>query len=306
MSGLKWTRKSTGKIARELRKGGIHVSGKTVGRLLGLMNYSLQVNQKRLESGNPHPPPKEKRNRQFKHIARERESFVQRNQPIISIDTKKKELIGNFRNGGRSWEREPIGVLDHDFRSDASAIAVPYGIYDCQNNRGLVCVGTSAETPALAVDAIEYWWVHKRPVSFPQATELLILADCGGANGCRGRVFKWRLHQQLCQAHDVTVTLCHYPPGASKWNPIEHRLFSEISKNWQACPLLTIPTMLNYIRTTATASGLRVDAHLMRRRYEKGERVSDKNFDHLPLLRHPALPDWNYKLSPRNGEVILS
>lgn len=306
MGGLKWTRKSTRKIAQQLQKQGIQVSAKSVGRLLRKMNYSLRVNQKKLESGIRHPPSRQKRDSQFQHIAQMRESFLQAGQPIISVDTKKKELIGNFRNGGRAWEKQPIAVLDHDFRSDASAIAVPYGIYDCQNNRGLICVGTSAETPSLAVDAIEYWWVHERPLSFPKATELLILADCGGANGCRARVFKWRLHQQLCRPHEVTVSLCHYPPGASKWNPIEHRLFSEISKNWQGKPLLTVGTMLNYIRTTATNTGLQVGAHLMRRKYQKGERVSEKEFDRLPLSRNEASPDWNYTLAPINGEVIFS
>lgn len=306
MGGLKWTRKSTGNIAQELHRYGIHVSAKTVGRLLRQLNYSLRVNDKKIESGIRHPPSRQKRNRQFLHIAQTRASFQRASQPIISIDTKKKELIGNFRNGGRSWQKQPIAVRDHDFRSDASAIAVPYGIYDCQNNRGLVCVGTAAETPALAVDAIEYWWLHERPLHFPTAKQLLILADCGGANGCRVRVFKWRLHRQLCQAHHVIVTLCHYPPGASKWNPIEHRLFSEISKNWQGKPLVTVGAMLNYIRTTSTKSGLEVDAHLLRRKYIKGERVPDKLFRQLPLLRDSALPDWNYTLAPEYGEVIFS
>lgn len=306
MGGLKWTRKSTVKIAEELLKQGIQVSAKTVARLLRQMDYSLRVNQKRLESGNRHPPSRQQRDRQFQHITELRESFTETGQPIISIDTKKKELIGNFKNAGCSWEQKPIAVLDHDFRSDASAIAVPYGIYDCQNNHGLVCVGTSADTPAFAVDAIEYWWVHERPLYFPKATQLLILADCGGSNGNRARVFKWRLHQQLCQSHAVTVTLCHYPPGASKWNPIEHRLFSELSKNWQGQPLRTVGTMLNYIRTTHTISGLNVSAHLMRRKYATGERVPDKQFKRLSLQRYGPLPDWNYTLSPLNGELIFS
>ena len=150
------------------------------------------------------------------------------------------------------------------------------------------------------------WWIQERPRRFPNATELLILADCGGSNGNRARVFKWRLHQQLCQGHKVRVTLCHYPPGASKWNPIEHRLFSEISKNWQGQPLCTVATMLNYIRTTRTHSGLEVSAHFMRKKYEKGERVSDKQFAQLPLSRDAALPNWNYKLAPSTGEVIFS
>jgi hypothetical protein len=306
MGGLKWTRKSTGSIAEELHNYGICVSAKTVGRLLHQMNYSLRVNDKKVESGIGHPPSRHKRNRQFQHIAQMRESFQHAGQPVISIDTKKKELIGNFRNAGRSWQKEPLAVFDHDFRSDASAIAVPYGIYDCKNNRGLVCVGTAAETPALAVDAIEYWWVHDRPLHFPKATELLVLADCGGANASRARVFKWRLHRQLCEAHQVSITLCHYPPGASKWNPIEHRLFSEISKNWQGKPLVTLGTMLNYIRTTATKSGLEVNAHLLRKQYQKGERVTDKEFNQLPLSRNSVLPDWNYTLAPKNGETIFS
>jgi hypothetical protein len=306
MGGLKWTRKSTTKISLELRKEGIQVSPKTVGRLLRQMNYSLRVNQKKLESGSRNPPSRQQRDRQFQHISQVRDFFVESGQPIISIDTKKKELIGNFKNPGSSWQQEPLAVLDHDFRSDASAIAVPYGIYECQSNQGLVCVGTSADTPAFAVDAIEYWWIHERPLCFPNATELLILADCGGSNGNRARVFKWRLHQQLCQGHQVTVSLCHYPPGASKWNPIEHRLFSEISKNWQGQPIRTVATMLNYIRTTHTNSGLNVSAHFMRRKYEKGERVSNKQFARLPLCRDDHLPDWNYKLTPSNGEVIFS
>lgn len=306
MGGLKWSRKSTAKVAQELRREGIAVSRKTVARLLRTMNYSLRVNQKRLESGNRNPPSRHQRNSQFQHIRRMRDTFVATGQPIISIDTKKKELIGNFKNPGCSWERKPIEVFDHDFRSDANAIAVPYGIYDCQNNRGLVCVGTSADTPAFAVDAIEYWWVHQRPASFPQATALLILADCGGSNGNRARVFKWRLHQQLCQTHNITVTLCHYPPGASKWNPIEHRLFSQISMNWQGQPLRSIGTMLNFIRTTHTRSGLSVSAHFVRRKYEKGERVSDKQFTRLPLRHDQNLPQWNYSMSPSDGEVISS
>jgi Rhodopirellula transposase DDE domain len=306
MGGLKWTRKSTTKIARELQAEGIEVSPKTVGRLLRQMNYSLRVNQKKLESGNRNPPSRQQRDSQFQYISHMRDSFIEARQPIISIDTKKKELIGNFRNAGSSWVQEPVAVMDHDFRSDASAIAVPYGIYDCQNNRGLVCVGTSADTPAFAVDAIQYWWVHQRPLHFPNATELLILADCGGSNGHRARVFKWRLHQQLCLSQEITVTLCHYPPGASKWNPIEHRLFSEISKNWQGQPLRTVATMLNYIRTTQTASGLSVSAHFMRRKYKKGERVSDKQFNRLPLRRDQAAPNWNYTLEPALGKVIFS
>lgn len=306
MGGLKWTRKSTVQIALQLRKEGIEVCAGTVRRLLRKMSYSLRVNCKKLESGNRNPPSPKKRDQQFRHIAQIRQSFTQAGQPVISIDTKKKELIGNFKKEGRTWRKDTIDVFDHDFRTDASALAVPFGILDDRNNRGLICVGTSAETPALAVDAIEYWWVNERPLHFPDATRLLILADCGGANGHRLRVFKWRLQQQLCQKHQVTLTLCHYPPGASKWNPIEHRLFAEITKNWHGQPLLTLGTMFNYIRTTRTKSGLHVNAHWMRKKYEKGERVSDRELDQVPIQRDKTLPEWNYVIAPRNGEVILA
>jgi len=298
ITGLKWSRRTTVKVAKALRKVGIEVGSKTVGRLLKKLGFSLRVNHKRIESGNRNPPKPKERDRQFNYIGAMRESFARRGEPIISVDTKKKELIGNFKNGGRSWEKEAIPVYDHDFPSDAAGRVVPYGIYDTQANRGLVCVGSSAETPAFAVDSIVRWWKEEGQNRYPRATKLLILADCGGANSARSRVWKYRIQKQLCDAYRLTVSVCHYPPGASKWNPIEHRLFSEISKNWAGKPLVSFHTALRYIRTTNTSSGLRVLARLINKKYEKGERVSQAEMNFLRLSRPKSSPMWNYTLSP--------
>ncbi len=296
--GLKWTRKTTRKIAAQLRRLNIRVSANTVGRLLKDMGFSLRVNHKRLESGSKNPPPRRVRNRQFKYINQKRDEFASRRSPIISIDAKNKELIGNFKNPGVSWEEKPCLVKDHDFRSDADGMAIPYGIYDTQANLGFVAVGTSHETPAFAVDAIVLWWKSCGTKMYPKAKELLILADCGGSNGSRLRAWKYHLQHQLCDPYKLTVTVCHYPPGASKWNPIEHRLFSEISKNWAGKPLESYETAVKYIRTTETSYGLRVSARLIRRKYHKGERISDKEMKQLVLNRHNVLPGWNYTIAP--------
>ena len=304
MTGLKWTRRTTEKISKLLKTLGIEVSPNTVARLLRKLGYSLRVNAKKIESGSKNPPTPEERNQQFEYISQMREAFARNGNPIISIDTKKKELIGNFKNNGHSWEEEPVPVNDHDFPSDASGIAVPYGIYDTQANRGFVMVGVGAQTPAFVVDSIEYWWVNRGRQTYPDATEILILGDCGGGNSARSRVFKYRLQTQLCDRHGLTVTVSHYPPGASKWNPIEHRLFSEISKNWAGKPLDSYQTVLNYIRTTKTATGLDTEASLSRKRYKKGEKVPENEMKKLALLRHEILPNWNYTVHPRKREVI--
>lgn len=296
--GLKWTRKTTRKIARQLRRLNIRISANTVGRLLKDMGFSLRVNHKRLESGSKNPPSRRVRNRQFKYINQKRNEFASRRSPITSIDAKKKELIGNFKNPGVSWGKEAYLVKDHDFRSDADGMLIPYGIYDTQANLGFVAVGTSHETPAFAVDAIVLWWKSCGTKMYPKAKEVLILADCGGGNGARSRAWKYHLQHQLCDPYKLTVTVCHYPPGASKWNPIEHRLFSEISKNWAGKPLESYETAMKYIRTTKTSTGLRVSARLMRRKYHKGERISDKEMKQLVLNEHNILPGWNYTIAP--------
>jgi Rhodopirellula transposase DDE domain len=299
MSDLKWTRKTTGKIARQLARLNIRVSPKTVGRLLRDMGFSLRVNHKRLESGNAHPPPRKVRNRQFRYLNRMRRDFARRHCPILSVDTKKKEMVGRFKNNGVCWEKQAQPVNDHDFRSDALGMAVPYGLLDILANRGFVVVGMSADTPAFAVDALICWWKQRGSKDYPKAKELLILADCGGANSARSRVWKYLLATRLCEPHQLSVTVCHYPPGASKWNPIEHRLFSHLTKHWAGKPLETYETVLNYIRRTQTAAGLRVQARLTRKRYEKGQTVSDLQLSQINLRRHPTLPDWNYTISPR-------
>jgi hypothetical protein len=296
--GLKWTRRTTRKIARELRRLNIRISAKTVGRLLKAMGFSLRVNHKTLESGNKNPPPRRVRNRQFKYIKQKREEFASRGSPIVSADTKKKELVGNFKNHGMSWERKPYPVKDHDFRSDAEGMAIPYGIYDTQANLGFVMVGTSHETPAFAVDAIVLWWKARGRSMYPKTDELLILADCGGGNSARARAWKYHLQHQLCDPYRLTVTVCHYPPGASKWNPIEHQLFSHISNNWAGKPLESYETVVKYARTTQTTCGLQVSARLVQKNYDKGEKISHAEMEKLLLRRHKTLPSWNYTLAP--------
>jgi hypothetical protein len=299
ISGVKWTRKTTQKIAQQLKRLKIVVGPKTVGRLLKKMGYSLRVNHKRIESAGKHPPPRKVRDRQFQYIHQMRKAFAQRGDPIISVDGKKKEQVGNFKNNGVSWEERPYEVNDHDFLRDAKGKAIPFSIYDTLANLGFVVVGTSRETPAFAVDAIVLWWKECGSKMHPGVKQLLILADCGGGNSRRSRVWKYRLQHQLCNRYGLTVTVCHYPPGASKWNPADHRLHSEISKNWAGKPLASYETILKYMRTTKTDSGLRVKARLLPKRYAKGEKVSDAEIDRLRLTRHKTLPDWNYTLAPQ-------
>jgi hypothetical protein len=298
ISGLKWTRKTTKKIAAELRSVHIVVSEKTVARLLKQMGYSLRVNQKSIESGGKTSIDPQDRDRQFEYIAKQRRQYAQAGDPTISIDTKKKELIGNFKNAGRSWEKCPISVNDHDFPSDALGKAIPYGIYDTQKNSGTVFLGTSHDTPAFAVDSIEAWWQGEGMKAYPHTTQLLILADSGGSNSARSRVWKYRLQSRLCNRHGLTVRVCHYPPGASKWNPIEHRLFSEISKNWAGKPLTSYETVLKYIRTTTTDRGLNVKAHFVRKKYHTGERVSNNQMKRVNMKKASTIPDWNDTLTP--------
>lgn len=298
MHGLKWTRKTTRKVAQQLCRLDIQISANTVGRLLKEMGFSLRVNHKNLESGNKNPPPRRVRNRQFKYVNQKREEFASRGNPVISVDAKKKEKVGNFKNQGVSWEREPYLVNDHDFLNDALGMAISYGIYDTQANRGFVAVGTSHETPAFAVDAIALWWKRYGRSQYPNADEVLILADCGGGNSARARAWKYHLQHQLSDPSRLKVTVCHYPPGASKWNPIEHHLFSHISNNWAGKPLESYETVLKYIRTTKTSRGLRVKACLVRKNYHKGEEISKTEMTQLLIKPHKTLPSWNYSLAP--------
>ena len=295
MTGLKWSRRTPEKIAEALRSFSIVVSASTVGRLMKEMGFSLRANRKAI-SGTNSPD----RNEQFEYIAHLRESYARDGHPIISIDSKKKELIGRFKNPGRTWEQEELLVNDHDFRSQAKGIAIPYGIYELLLNRGSVFVGTSYETAEFTTDAIAQWW---RPAakSYQDPSCLLILADCGGGNGYRTRAWKAFMQAKVADRYGISVTVCHYPPGSSKWNPIEHRLFSEISKNWRGKPLDSYETVLKYIRTTKTKTGLKVRARLVPKKYEKGLEISDDDFSRLSVVPHATLEKWNYTIKPRQN-----
>ncbi len=296
MGGLKWTQKTTIKIAEELQTFGLEVSAPTVARLPRKMGFSLRVNHKKLARVS-NTAPKD-RDAQFVHITELRERSAAECLPLISVDTKKKELIGCFRNDGKAWNQKPILVKDHDFPSEATGKAIPYGIYDIHANRGTVFVGTSVDTPDFAVDSIEAWWLSEARERYPEAKELVILADGGGSNGSRSRAWKHNLYEQICLRYGIDVTVAHYPPGTSKWNPIEHRLFSEISKNWKGRPLDTHETVIQCLRTTTTNTGLQVRAHLVEKGYETGVKITDAQMKAMPIRRDAALPRWNYTIRP--------
>lgn len=257
-------------LSTALGEAGHPASRPTVSRLLRQMGYSPKLNARRTETRSSPP----ERDAQFRHIAEQRHEFSAAGEPIISVDTKKKELVGNFRNTGQRWCKKADAVLVHDWPQDAVGQAIPYGIYETTTNRGYVCVGDCFDTPRFAVEAISHWWQDAGQRQFPDATRLLILAGAGGSNSCRSRVWKAQLQEQLADACELAVTVCHYPTGCSKWNPIEHRLFSQISLNWAGVPLRTFATVMRYITGTLTAAGLRVTGLLKRGGNETGERVS--------------------------------
>jgi len=294
MSGKKWTRLTPKKIANCLQERlDLRVAPTTVRRLLSQLEYSLKGNCKTLSAGS-HPD----RDKQFSIIEQQRERFDKAGDPVISVDTKKKELIGLFKNPGRTWCQEAKKVKDHDFRSEALGIASPYGIYDVGLNSGMVVVGKSADTPEFAVNCIASWWQHQGRHQYPDAKRLLILADSGGSNGARPRAFKKFLQERIADEYGLEVTVCHYPTGASKWNPIEHRMFSEISKNWAGHPLESFEILLNLVRNTRTKTGLCVEAYFDDREYEKGINVAEKEFKKLNISRNSELNNWNYTVSP--------
>jgi hypothetical protein len=290
---LKWTRKTTEKIAAVLRQIDIPVSANTVSRLLYQMDFSLRVNRKQIAT-NSSPF----RDQQFQHISSLRVRFQRQGLPIISVDSKKRELIGNFKNAGVKWDRTPVLVNDHDFRSDASGVGISYGIYDPANNRGTVCVGISHDTPAFAAHSIATWWKREGAHRHDHAPRLLVLADSGGSNSCRSWAWKTEIQAQLCNPFGITATFAHYPTGASKWNPIEHRLFSEISKHWAAEPLVSYETMLGFIRNTGTKTGMVVTAYLDRKDYPTGLKPDPQLISSLALKPGKILPRWNYTIAP--------
>ena len=294
MTEKKWLRSSLRSLSQHLKAKGHPACANTVRRLLKKQQYSLKANRKVL-TGLPHPD----RDAQFRYIESQRQAFLAQGLPVISVDTKKKELIGAFKNAGRSWCRQAEEVNVHDFRNDALARAVPYGIYDVKHNRGSVFVGRSADTPQFAVDAIASWWKQEGKMRFPDAARILILADAGGSNGYRPRAWKEQLQARLADEIGLEVTVCHYPSGASKWNPVEHRLFGPISINWSGKPLRSLETMLGYIRGTATETGLKVKGYLIEGIYKKGIKVSEAQKRQWNLIRHETCPNWNYTIKPR-------
>jgi hypothetical protein len=289
-----WTGLRLEQISRPLGRLGLSVCPNTVRRLLDQMDYALHANRKSL-SGHQSP----ERDRQFGYRLNQRQEFTRQGLPIISVDTKQKELVGPFKNAGQVWSREAIPVNDHDFRSQAKGMAIPRGLYDLLANRGSVLIGTSHDTSEFAVDAIVAWWRREGRRRYGQSSELLILADSGGSNGARCRLWKCALQAKLADRFGLAVTVCHYPTGASKWNPIEHRLFSEISKHWAGQPLTDYPTIQRLIGETKTKTGLRVNGGLSTQYYATQIRVSDVQMAQLDLLQHPTLPNWNYTLFPR-------
>jgi len=298
VSGCKWTRKTTLKIAQQLKRAGIRVSANTVGKLLKQMDFSLRVNLKSLESGLSKPPDPRERDLQFRYIRSQIRCYAAQGMPVIIVDTKSRELIGIFHQAGRIWTQYVIKVFDHDFPSDSEGIAIPYGIYDILRNKGFVCVGTSRDTAEFAVDSIRTWWLQAGSSHYPHADRLLILADCGGSNGYRTRLWKHQLHTAFCNRFGLQVKVCHYPPGSSKWNPIEHRMFSFISNNWVAHPLQDYETVLKFIRTTKTTAGLKIRASLNKKHYEKGKKVSDQQMQQIALKQYTLRPNWNYSIAP--------
>ena len=298
MAGLptgeqKWVRCSLRQLMILLGQQAYSIGRTTISRLLRKLNFGLVANRKSL-TGEDHPD----RDRQFRYIHRVRQHFLKAGYPVISVDTKNKELIGNFANKGRTWRQKPEQVNAHDFRSDALGRAVPYGIYDITHNQGTVYVGNSYDTSEFAVHAIAQWWADPERPRFQREDKILILCDAGGSNNCRFWLWKLELQRQLADRFGLSVLVCHYPTGNSKYNPIEYRLFSQISLNWAGKPLRSFETMLNYIRGTTTDTGLTVRAFMVNRPFETKRKVSKDERMSINLIRRPICPIWNYMIEP--------
>jgi hypothetical protein len=289
---LNWTRKSTYSLSKTLKERDIDISPNTAGKALKGLGYSLKSNRKSISS-TQHP----ERNRQFNFIELKVKEYEDMGQPIISVDTKKKELIGNFSNIGKKYCIEAEKTLDHDFLSNAIGKVAPYGIYEKLTNKGTVVLGTSRETPEFAVDAIETWLISTAFTSYPNMKKLLILCDSGGSNGYRKHGWKYYLYNKLASVYGIDIQVCHYPAGASKWNPIEHRMFSFISKNWEGVPLQTYEVAMNYIESTNTAKGLAIKAFLNQKEYQAGETFDKLEVENsIKIKREEILPQWNYSI----------
>ncbi len=292
MSFMKWTNKSLRKIEEELKRMGHDISYRTIGTRLKKMGYSQQINKKSFE-GSSHP----ERDEQFCYINDTVKNFVSKRQPVISVDTKKKELVGNFKNSGQVWTKN--GQAEHvnayDFPSFAKGKAVPYGAYDINLNKGFVNVGISSDTAEFAVESIRQWWKQLGKKHYPKAKELLITADSGGSNGYRNRGWKYFLNK-LAKEMKLKITVLHFPPATSKWNKIEHRMFSFISMNWKGKPLTDWEVIINFIKNTTTKKGLKIFARLDKKKYEKGKKFSDEEMERIKIEHHEFHPEWNYTI----------
>jgi len=295
--GLKWLRRNSLRgLKAKLAALGMLLSHVSIRRILKEANYSLKANQKSVSLAQ-HP----QRNQQFCYIRRVKKLFIQAGHPVISVDTKKKGLIGNYKNDGQNWTQAAEAVKDHDFPDKTTIKAVPYGIYDVVHNQGFVYVGTSGDTAEFAVDAIVRWFERKDRPTFKNERKLLILCDGGGSNGSRVRNWKRQLQQQLADRFGLEVMVCHYPPGTSKWNPIEHRLFSFVSLNWAGQPLRSLSRMTALIRGTVTTMGLQVKAAVLKGNYPLKIKVSNAEMAELALTRRKICPQWNYGIHPRSS-----
>lgn len=295
MSLLRWTCKSASQLAAALRAQGHPVSERTVNRLLHDLGYSLQSNRKVLE-GSTHPD----REAQFQYINRRAKAFQQQRQPVISVDTKKKELVGQFRNGGREWspQGQPEEVEIHDFPSKTLGKVIPYGVYDETTNTGWVSVGVDHDTAEFAVETVRRWWRHMGSQTYPKAKRLLITADGGGSNGSRCRLWKVEL-QRLADETSLRISVCHFPPGTSKWNKIEHRMFCHITENWRGRPLVSREVVVNLIGHTTTTKGLVIRSALDEHSYPTGREVTAEQMERLALKQEKFHGEWNYTLRPR-------
>jgi hypothetical protein len=294
-SPLRWTCKSTTRLAHELNRIGHHVSQKSVWTLLDSLGYSMQSNRKRFE-GADHPD----RDAQFQFIANTVQEFIRKKYPVISVDTKKKELVGNFKNGGSEWriKGEPEYVNMHDFADKELGKVIPYGIYDIAQNKGWVSIGITHDTAEFAVQSIRCWWKRMGKRTYPDAKRLLVTADGGGSNGSRVRLWKVEL-QKLANDVGMEIRICHFPPGTSKWNKIEHRMFCHITENWRGRPLESHAVVVNLIANTTTAQGLKIKAEMDLRDYDIGKHVDDSDVENVNIVRNPFHGDWNYAIKPK-------
>ena len=298
-SPLRWTSKSTRKLAEELIKMGHKVSHSRVADMLRMLGYSLQANKKTIE-GTSHPD----RDQQFNYINEKCKEFQKENQPVISVDTKKKEYIGNFKNGGKELrpKNDPLLVNVYDFEDKELGKVNPYGVYDLLKNEGWVNVGIDNDTASFAVESIRRWWYMMGCKSYPEAKRLMITADCGGSNGYRVRLWKKEL-QKLADEVGLEISVCHFPPGTSKWNKIEHRLFSYITLNWRGKPLTSYEVIVNLIAATTTSKGLKVKCMLDKNEYPKGIKITKEEVEELEIIRDEFHGEWNYMFKPKNKDV---